>query len=349
MSALPSKREVSARDPDGRISLHEMLGSFSVAFPETTYQQKFDFTLVQDPETRNLWQERDALRGAMSRLEAVSEMMRELGEVQVRPQILGDLINYTSSATHGGVVERHEVQFPRELLEHFGNDLFPPLPSFVAQPEELQPAPAPIRFPCGGLWYTLNRSLSREALASIATDLGLPSSAGTDDIERHLHFRFQRLYRKPTDQWTKSEAVEWGVLRSHVNVSAYEVDNPVPENRLGVILDLSANGVVIRWNTSGDCVYDPRDVPGPLLIAERGWIVHAMVRRSSTGSYSWIAASVEPPYETTANDSASLSIDDLPDADWPRAANGFIVIVRKFGKRVRHAARKTLSLLKRGH
>lgn len=180
------------------------------------------------------------------------------------------------------------------------------------------------RFACGGQWYTLKRPLIEAALLDLVHDFGLSVSPELDQVQRHLHFRFQRLYRKRPEERTAIEASEWDRLLTHIDLEAYEAENPTPENRIGRLLSVNPDRVVIQWSTDGVVEYDSRDVPPELLVATLGWLVHAEIRILA-GTERWLSVRLEPPVaseqETIEQDITQrerLSVGNAADAEWPR-------------------------------
>jgi hypothetical protein len=155
-------------------------------------------------------------------------------------------------------------------------------------------------------------------------DLGLNDAAPHEQVERQLHFRFQRLYRKPPDDWSDAEAAEWDLLASYVDIEAYQDDNPPTDNRIGRLIRVDADKVVIRWNSRGELSHDARTVPPELLTTPEGWLVHAEFQVAN-GTELWLSTRIAPP---VAPDEEVIA-DDISDAikfppaklsvaDWPK-------------------------------
>ena len=300
---------------------------------------------IQNPMyDHNIWEEQAAAREAMGRQESLKAQTEQSGlNVETHWRIDRDLATRSLTASGGEVTERYDVEMRKEVAHRLRGDEYQPTeaPFEIGGSSQGLNGPGYIRFPCGGKWYTLNRPLANETLAGLAIDFGLVPTATIDHIEKILHFHFQRLYRKPPDEWTESEALWWDRLQSYIDLEAYEVDNPIEENRIGILVSVSADQAVVRWNTDGEMIYDTRHVPTTLLTAGEGWTVHAIIQRTSGGEQKWLSSWVETPLRSDedvfAKDIASptaVSLSPLPDADWPKIPRlwwrQLTTIIRKF-------------------
>lgn len=178
---------------------------------------------------------------------------------------------------------------------------------------------------CGETRYSLRRPLSLGTFADLARNLGLPAPVTMADGERILHVQFQQLYRKLPAEWTPQEEAHWEVLGTYVDLEAYEADNPIAENRIGVLVEVGVESVIIRWENSDEEAYDLRDVPPQLLQVPAGWVVHAQIRNDRDGCRKFVSAWAERPFKSDeqviAEEIASpdtVSLDGIPDADWPQ-------------------------------
>ncbi len=252
----------------------------------------------------------------------------------------GDSVTHRLSASRGDVAEYHEIKMPRNVALSVIGDAPEKVHDFFAEIERRKATASEVvrfpsgerwRFPCGEKRYTMRRPLAPDTILDLAHDLGLAAAATIDQIEKHLHFQFQRLYQKPPDEWTDSEFSQWDCLKSYVDIEAYEAENPILENRIGVVVRISADEAAILWNTNGEAVYDTRNLPTTLLAAEEGWIVHAIIQRIANGDQKWSSSSwIEPPFKTNEQILAeeilsptTMSFRQLPDADWPRIPRTF--------------------------
>ena len=153
-------------------------------------------------------------------------------------------------------------------------------------------------------------------------DFGLPSNAGVEQIERCLHVRFQRLYRKPPDDWLHDESAQWDLLGRYLDIQAYQNDNPPTDTRIGLLIRSEDEEVVIRWNTLGEVPYDSRSIPAELLGVPIDWLIHAEFQMTN-GRELWLSTHAEPPLSSDEdlilNDpsKASLPEEDFALADWP--------------------------------
>jgi hypothetical protein len=227
----------------------------------------------------------------------------------------------------GGIVYRTMVAGPSALIELLdATDDSPALESLHRdyQAAKFHSEFGAIRFACGRLWYTLTKPWTTDRLAAARSGLRLSDAAKHDQVERHLHFRFQRLYRKPPDDWSDAEVAEWDVLLKYIDFDAYELDNQPTDNRIGRVLHIDADEVVIFWSSNGESIYDSRSVPPELLSAPEGWLIHAEFHIGN-GVEIWLSARVEPPVDrddkVVADDLSSADISTLtefPKADWPK-------------------------------
>jgi hypothetical protein len=274
----------------------------------------------------NVWQEAVSARAAMNDQDLVCQRMQRRG-IDAEPtwRIEEDRVSRVLSGSDAGISESHSVEMSRRVAERFLAQE-PRTERFLATMEGARQDSTPnVRFPCGSTWYTLKHPLAPDTLTRLALDLGLEVSARPDDIEKQLHFRFQRLYRTPPDQWTQAESLEWDCLLSHIDFEAYQLENRIPESRIGVVVRISAIEATIKWNIEGESTYDTREIPPSLITAPVGWVVHATIQRTARGKQVWLSAWLEPPLDSddgaTVADSSSavpLSLDEVPDADWPR-------------------------------
>jgi hypothetical protein len=184
-----------------------------------------------------------------------------------------------------------------------------------------------IRFACGQLWYTLRSPWSNDRFAKARAELGLTSDTSCEQVERHLHYRFQQLYQKPTDDWTQAEAAEWTILNSYIDLEAYRHDNPPTDNRIGCLISADENRVAIDWKSAGVLSYDSRLVPAALLTTPQGWLVHAVLQKRN-GAEVWLSVWTEPPLPSSdaviAEDLAAAENSKsgtLQAADWPKIEN----------------------------
>jgi len=225
-----------------------------------------------------------------------------------------------------GVAVSTTVELPREsIIASLNSQARPALSSLRAEFERLRFEAEPsVRFLCGRVWYTLKESLSSERLVGVRQVLCLPVGATPEKVQGTIHFRFQRLYQKPPDDWTDAEIDEWDTLISLLDLNAYQSDNPPTDNRIGRLICASAEQIVIRWVSKGEVMYETRSVPPELLSAHEGWLVHAEFY-CGNGAETWLSTRIEPPLpddaEVIAADlrvAQNAPVPPLADANWPK-------------------------------
>lgn len=229
-------------------------------------------------------------------------------------------ISRKSEQTAGDVTYRTSVEGPRGLVEILIEQPGMAVWQKEYESSKLDPSFGSNRFVCGRIWYTLRQRWSPERIATARRELGLADGAAPDVVERQIHFRFQRLYRKPVDDWTAAETTEWEIIIGYISIDAYHHDNPATDNRIGRLVRVDADRVVIRWSSAGEIAHDTRSVPPELISAPTDSIVHAEFNVGN-GAETWLWARVEPPLRPEEGDiyeNMLSSGETLIAAHWPK-------------------------------
>lgn len=166
--------------------------------------------------------------------------------------------------------------------------------------------------------YPLRLGLTDMAVRELAGVLGLSDNARRPQIERTLHFEFQRLYRLMPHERTEEDEARWSALLRYVDIDDYDRLNPILRHSLGRLIRCDMQHVIVQWCGDELDVHDFLDFPSEIAGAPRDSVIHAQYRTLPTGRTEWVSVRLEPPVSQDAlNEAVPDSIDTAPDGDWP--------------------------------
>lgn len=86
-------------------------------------------------------------------------------------------------------------------------------------------------------------------------------STAMQDWSNQIHIGFQQLWGRRQFEMNDEERCKWNVLKSAIDVEAYENTRPLTVRRIGQAKDMRNRHQKIRWVSGAEDIWTPENVP----------------------------------------------------------------------------------------
>ena len=114
------------------------------------------------------------------------------------------------------------------------------------------------------------------------------------EIHLALHENFQRLHKKPIEDWNGKDHNIWNFICKIINVTEYDKMNPPIVDYHGVVASTHPT-ICILWEGESEHEYFLRiNVHPEILGAKQGDQIRAAIKKYGDGRIEWVTASIGP-------------------------------------------------------